>query len=137
MDAKPKALNEELVRGLADTGPVVMINLVRLRERSKDGDGSGWDAYVRYSQAFLPLLKACGGVILWGGKPEGLAYGDLGDVRWDYVVLVRYPSRADFLRTVTSDAYAQANVERENGVEDHVILSATETYSKFQASPRP
>jgi hypothetical protein len=33
---------------------------------------------------------------------------------------------------VTSPEYAQANVHRENGVEDHLILAATETYSKFQ-----
>jgi hypothetical protein len=27
--------------------PVVMMNLMRFRERSLDGDGSGWDAYLR------------------------------------------------------------------------------------------
>jgi hypothetical protein len=32
---------------------------------------------------------------------------------------------------VTSPAYAKANVHRENAVDDHVILAATETYSKF------
>jgi uncharacterized protein (DUF1330 family) len=46
-------------------------------------------------------------------------------------VLVRYPSRKAFLDMVTSPAYAQANVHRENAFDDHVILAATETYSKF------
>ena len=131
MSASPDDLNEDFVRSLPDTGPVVMVNLVRLRPTSLDGDGAGWDAYVRYSRLFMPLLRACGGSILWGGKGEGLAYGDLGDQRWDYIVLVRYPSRAAFLETVTSDAYATANLHRENGVEDHVIIAADETYSKF------
>ena len=132
MASSPKELNESVVRGLPDTGPVVMVNLVRFRAASLDGEGSGWDAYVRYSRLFMPLLKACGGTILWTGDAEGLAYGALDGPGWDYVVLVRYPSRAAFLATVTSADYEQANVHRENGVEDHVIISAEETFSKFK-----
>ncbi|MDZ4867233.1 MAG: hypothetical protein SGI91_07940 [Alphaproteobacteria bacterium] len=47
----PKGLNEAFVRELPDNGPVVMVNLVRFRERSRDGNGTGWDAYSRYSKA--------------------------------------------------------------------------------------
>jgi hypothetical protein len=32
---------------------------------------------------------------------------------------------------VTSPEYAAANIDRENGVEDHVVLAANQTYSKF------
>ncbi len=127
----PKALNETLVQSLPDHGPVVMVNLVRFHEAARDGDGSGWDAYLRYSRLFMPLLKACGGTILWSGKAEGLAYGALDGPGWDYVVLVQYPSRAAFLETVTSADYERANLHRENGVADHVIISTAETYSKF------
>ena len=130
MAAGPKELNADLVRGLPDEGPVVMVNLVRFRERALDGRGSGWDAYVRYSQGFMPLLRAIGGTIVWAGKAEGVAYGDLGGRAWDYIVMVRYPSRAAFLETVTSEAYAAANVHREAGVEDHVIIAANQTYPK-------
>jgi len=66
-----------------------------------------------------------------GRQRRGAAYGDLGAKQWEFVVLVRYPSRKAFLGMVTSPEYAQANVHRENGVDDHVILSTTETYSKF------
>jgi len=132
MASAPKELNEALIHGLPDAGPVVMVNLVRFRETSLDGGGSGWDAYVRYSRLFMPLLRACGGTILWSGDAEGLAYGALLGPGWDYIVLVRYPSRAAFLGTVTSPEYMEANVHRENGVEDHVIISANETFSKFR-----
>jgi uncharacterized protein (DUF1330 family) len=127
-----KHLNEDFVRSLPDKGAVVMVNLLRFRERSADGNGSGWDAYVRYSANTSPLIKACGGGILWAGNVEGAAFGDLGSGRWDYVVLVRYPSRAAFLEMVTSPEYARGNVHRENGVDDHVILATNETFSKFQ-----
>ncbi len=127
----PKDLNHQFLASLPDDGPVVMVNLVRFRERSRDGNGSGWDAYARYSKADMPLLKGVGGTVLWAGHVEGAAFGDLGDGRWDWVVVVWYPSRAAFLSMVTSPEYALANVDRENAVEDHVILAAKESYSKF------
>ena len=133
--AGPKELNEAFVRGLPDNGPVVMVNLLRFKKTSADGDGSGWSAYQRYSKGISPLLKGVGGTILWAGNAEGAAYGDLGAKQWEFVVLVRYPSRKAFLAMVTSPEYAQANVHRENGVDDHVILATTETYSKFPPTP--
>jgi uncharacterized protein (DUF1330 family) len=131
LNAGPKELNEAFVRSLPDNGPVVMLNLLRFKKRSADGDGSGWNAYQRYSKAISPMLKGVGGTILWAGTAEGAAYGDLDARQWEFVVLVRYPSRKVFLDMVTSPAYAQANVHRENAVDDHVILAATEAYSKF------
>jgi uncharacterized protein (DUF1330 family) len=123
-----KHLNDNLIRSLPDNGPVVMVNLVRFREKSADGNGSGWDAYVRYSEITMRLIKARSGTVLWAGKPEGYAFGE--GPRWDYVVLVQYPSRAAFLDMMASPEYALANAHRESGVEDHVILAANQTYAK-------
>ena len=130
--AGPEALNEAFLRSLPDAGPVVMVNLLRFRERSLNGNGSGWDAYSRYSKGDMPLLKKVGGTVLWAGHIEGAAVGNLGDGRWDWVVIAFYPSRAAFLAMMTSPEYALINVDRENGVEDHVILAANQTYSKFE-----
>ena len=127
----PKDLNETFVRSLPDNGPVVMLNLVRFREKSLDGDGTGWDAYLRYSRMTMPLIKGVGGTVLWAGDAEGFSVGDIPERKWDYVVLVRYPSRAAFLDMMTSPDYAAANVERENGCADHAIIAVGETYRKF------
>ena len=132
MPAVPRDLNDEFVRSLPDQGPVVMVNLVRFRERSLDGNGSGWDAYSRYSKGDMPLLKKVGGTVIWAGNVEGAVLGDLGEGRWDWVVLVHYPSRAAFLEMMTSPEYARINGDRENGVEDHVILAANQTYTKVK-----
>jgi uncharacterized protein (DUF1330 family) len=125
-------LNADLIRSLPDDGPVVMLNLVRLRERSLDGNGSGWDAYQRYSAAVVKLLRPRGASILWAGNVEGVALGVPEANRWDYAVMVRYPSRADFLEMLTSADYAVANVERENALADHTILAVKETFGKFR-----
>jgi hypothetical protein len=37
--ATPQSLNEAFIRELPDNGPAVMVNLVRVRERSRDGNG--------------------------------------------------------------------------------------------------
>jgi uncharacterized protein (DUF1330 family) len=124
-------LNEQELKALPDQGPVVMLNLMRFRERSLDGKGSGWEAYLRYSALTIKLIKARGGTIIWTGNAEGVALGVPGQHRWDYVALVRYPSRAAFLDMMTSPDYAAANVERENGCADHTIIAVNETYRKF------
>jgi hypothetical protein len=69
---------------------------------------------------------------LWAGHVEGTALGHLREgERWDWVVLAQYPSRAAFLSMMTSPGYAAPDIDRENGVEDHVILPANQTYSKL------
>ena len=58
------------IKGLSEldqADPVVMLNLMRFRERSLDGNGSGWDAYLRYSALTVPMIKARGGTLLWTG----------------------------------------------------------------------
>lgn len=120
--AGPKEVNAELIASLPDAGPVVMVNLLRLRDRA---------AYKRYSELTMPLIKARGGTVLWAGNGEAVAFGDIQADRWDYVVLVRYPTRAAFLDMVHSPEYAAANRHREQAVAKHVILASTETYSKI------
>ena len=121
--AGPKEINAELIASLPDAGPVVMVNLLRLRDRA---------AYKRYSELAMPLIKARGGTVLWAGDGEAVAFGDAQADRWDYVVLVRYPTRAAFLDMMRSPEYAAANTHREQAVAKHVILASSETYSKMK-----
>jgi hypothetical protein len=66
-------LNIEALNQLDQAAPVVMLNLMRFRERSLDGDGSGWDAYLRYSALTVPMIKARGGMLLWTGHAKAVA----------------------------------------------------------------
>ena len=120
--AGPKEVNAELIASLPDTGPVIMVNMLRLRNRA---------AYKRYSELTMPLIKARGGTVLWAGDGEAVAYGDPQADHWDYVVLVRYPSRQAFLDMTRSPEYAAANLYREQAVTKHLIVASTETYSKL------
>ena len=112
-------------------GPVVMLNLVQYKADAGAGTGSGRDAYLRYSRGFMPLLKRCGGTVLWAGDVTGVAIGDDDADAWDYAVLVRYPDRQAFVDTMTSPEYRAINPDRLAGLAKHVILPVSESYSKF------
>ena len=83
----------EGLKELDHQAPVVMVNLMRFRERSLDGDGSGWDAYLRYSALTVPMIKARGGTLLWTGDAKAVALGRQDGNQWDYLALVYYPDR--------------------------------------------
>jgi uncharacterized protein (DUF1330 family) len=126
-------LNIEGLKQLERQGSVVMVNLMRFHDRSLDGDGSGWDAYLRYSALTVPMIKARGGTLLWTGDAKAVALGPQQSNQWDYLALVYYPSVAAFLDMMTSEDYeTRCDPHRRNGCAEHVIICTSEAYSKFK-----
>jgi uncharacterized protein (DUF1330 family) len=126
-------LNIKGLNKLDQAAPVLMLNLMRFRERSLDGDGSGWDAYLRYSALTVPMIKARGGMLLWTGNALAVALGAEQGNQWDYVALVYYPSLAAFTDMMTSADYeTKCDPHRTNGCAEHVIIATAEAYSKFK-----
>jgi uncharacterized protein (DUF1330 family) len=126
-------LNVRGLENLDQQTPVVMLNLMRFRERSLDGDGSGWDAYLRYSALTVPMIKARGGTLLWTGEAKTVALGQQEGNQWDYLALVYYPTVAAFIDMMTSEDYEQrCDPHRTNGCAEHVIVATREAYSKFK-----
>ena len=124
------------VKGLQErdpSAPVVMVNLMRFREHSLDGNGSGWDAYLRYSALTVPMIKARGGTLLWTGDAKAVALGRQDGNQWDYLALVFYPTVSAFIDMMTSQDYEQrCDPHRTNGCAEHVIIATREAYSKFK-----
>ncbi len=126
-------LNVKGLQEMDQQAPVVMVNLMRFRERSLDGDGSGWDAYLRYSALTVPMIKARGGTLLWTGDARTVALGRQDGNQWDYLALVYYPTVAAFIDMMTSQDYEQrCDPHRTNGCAEHVIIATEEAYSKFK-----
>ena len=120
------------LREFPDDKPVVMANFCKYRDFSSDGDGTGRDAYLRYSQGVISLLKERGGTILWAGNVEAVALGLAQDGDWDFIVLVQYPTRDAFIDMMTSAGYAECNVHRLNGLERHTIIAVVEQFSRYR-----
>lgn len=119
--------NAEQFRELAtsaETGPVVMLNLLKFKPRADDGQSSGGAEYRRYGDAAVEMIEARGGKVLWSGRADQILIGD-PDENWDAVVLVQYPSRQAFVEMVTSDSYNEAHTHREGGLERTVVVACT------------
>ncbi len=126
-----ESLHPSVVEALANDAPIVMLNLMKFRDNSLDGDGSGWDAYLRYSRLAIREIKTRGGDIIWAGEIEGTALGPVEHGDWDYAALVYSPTPESFLDMMASEAYAAANIHRENGCTDHLILATRQQHSKI------
>lgn len=107
-----------------DEGPVVMLNLLKFKERSSDGDSSGGAAYGKYGDAVVEMIEARGGKVVWSGRAEQILIGDPAD-DWDVVVLVQYPSRRAFVEMVSTPEYEQAHEHREAGLERTVVVACS------------
>jgi uncharacterized protein (DUF1330 family) len=108
-------------------GPVVMLNLLRFRDQSNDGAGSGRDSYGRYGDSVRSLLEAAGGRVLWQGRADSVVIGDEADA-WDAVILVEYPSRARFLDMVSKPDYQEVSSHRTNALVDSRLIACTEVF---------
>ncbi len=109
-----------------DPGPVVMLNLLRFKDRA-DGidaeDGiTGAEAYARYGAAVLAHLERVGGRVLMALNAEESVIGpEPGE--WDMVLLAEYPSRKAFLEMIGDPAYQAVHGHRAAGVADSRLVA--------------
>jgi len=105
---------------VAQDGPMVMLNLLRFRDKAAYPDGSdahlsGAEAYGRYAQGVMSLLKAHGARITFAGTLDGILLGRVEEP-WDMVALAWYPSTAAMEAMVNSPDYAAIAVHRDAGL---------------------
>ncbi len=105
---------------------VVMLNLLKFREKAEYGDGrvselSGREAYHVYGAAMQSIVEHNGGRVLFGGDISSVVIGEVGEL-WDTCVLVEYPSAAAFATLVTSPEVMEASVHRAAGLEGQLLL---------------
>ncbi|HKJ23298.1 MAG TPA: DUF1330 domain-containing protein [Myxococcota bacterium] len=115
-----------------EDGPIVMINLLRWRERAEYPAGtseppcSGQEAYGRYSEGVTPLLAAAGGRPVWIGLGRATLIAPDGET-WDQAILVEYPSRKAFLEMTTSADYQAIAHHRTAALADSRLIATSGT----------
>ena len=111
--------------------PVVMINLLRYRERAEYEPGAdvapctGREAYARYGEGVTPLIGKAGGRPIWMGSVTSTVIAPDGEA-WDDAVLVEYPSRDAFLEMIGSDAYQAVEFHRTAALADSRLIATTQ-----------
>lgn len=119
-EIKPNAQAFQQLATAPDDGPVVMLNLLKYKERADSGDVSGRESYMRYGREVKPMVEALGGRFLWQGKAEQLL---IGEEDWDTVALVEYPSRKAFIEMAMSQQMNNIHHHREGGLDRTVLIA--------------
>ena len=129
IEPSPNQLQQLLAASTDDT-PIVMINLLRYRDRAAYPSGadaapcSGREAYQRYGASVTPMLTEAGGKILWFGNVAQIVIGPDAE-RWDDAILVQYPSRKAFITMVSRPDYLQASVHRTAALADSRLIATS------------
>ena len=86
--------------------PVYMLNLLKYRDKAADAAGvdgmTGEEAYRHYGRKFAELNPRYGGEPVWMGRASNTI---IGPEDWDLVILVRYPTRRQFVEMLQSPEY--------------------------------
>ncbi|HPG24667.1 MAG TPA: DUF1330 domain-containing protein [Myxococcota bacterium] len=107
-------------------GPLYMLNLLKFKPRAEYADGresdlTGEQAYGLYGAAVTKLIEAMGGGPVWFGRANALMIGD-GDLEWDAVGIMMYPSFEHFTDMIRSEAYQAVHVHRDAGLAHQLLI---------------
>jgi uncharacterized protein (DUF1330 family) len=127
MTLVPTASQLEEIASSDAAGPVVMLNLLRFKERADGVDEgmSGADAYARYGEEAAPFLDRVGGRLLHAAAADQTVIGP-EEREWDMVLLVEYPSRQAFLAMAGDPGYLEVHKHREAALEDSRLIACTQ-----------
>jgi uncharacterized protein (DUF1330 family) len=127
IEPSPEQL-QKLAADANDESPVVMINLLRYRDRAeypRESDAtpcSGAEAYQRYGTLVIPMLGEVGAKVVWRGSVKQIVIGPEGE-KWDEALIVQYPSRKAFLAMVGRADYQRAAVHRSAALVDSRLIA--------------
>lgn len=111
-------------RDMQRSGPIHMLNLVRLRAKAAYPDGreaTGADAYRAYARESGPVFRRVGGRQHWIGRFELMLIGPTTE-RWDRVFIAEYPSVDAFVDMIRDPVYREAVKHRQAAVEDSRLI---------------
>jgi uncharacterized protein (DUF1330 family) len=122
----------------APKGPLYMLNLLKFKPRAEYADGrqtdlTGAQAYGLYGEGVGKLIAELGGRFVFGGACNVLVVGD-GELEWDSVAIVEYPSLEAFQKMTSSEAYQQVHVHREAGLAHQLLIHCLSFEQALQAA---
>ncbi len=101
-------INQEQFKAFAqlpmDT-PLVMLNLLKFKDRVSETGLSGAESYAAYMRQAAPFFAKAGAEILFMGKPQTMLIGPEDENLWDKVLLVKYNTISSFLEMVQAEGY--------------------------------
>jgi uncharacterized protein (DUF1330 family) len=109
-----------------ETGPMVMVNLLKFKDKAEYPDGSNADwtgkqAYLVYGAAVQKCLEMVGGRAVFSGDVTGLILGEVEEL-WDMVALAYYPSPQAMMQMVGLPEYQGIEIHRFAGLKGQLNI---------------
>lgn len=108
-------------------GPIVMVNLLRFKERASAPDQglSGFEAYALYATEVSRFVERVGGRLIAAAACRESIVGPVAE-EWHAVALVEYPSAEAFLDMASDPEYLAIHVHRAAALADSRLILSTQ-----------
>ena len=125
----PRGEQLQALLGLGGDEPIVMLNLLKCRDRAQydepgHPDISGREAYMLYGAPMKALVEAQGGKMRFNARIDALVVGEVEEL-WDVAAIMEYPSRAAFVAIATSPEVQAIGVHRKAGLAGQLLIQCT------------
>ena len=101
-------------------GAFQMLNLLKFKDIIEETGKSGEEGYHNYMKAVMPFFQASNAKLIYQGKPLFSLIGP-EEKEWDKVLIIEYPSKADFIKMITAEGYPAA-MRRQALADSRLIL---------------
>ncbi|UCD61914.1 MAG: hypothetical protein JSV59_04940 [Flavobacteriaceae bacterium] len=101
-------VNKEQIQALAEVPgdqEVVMLNLLRYKDRVEETGLTGETAYKNYIRAASPFFEKVDAEIVFFGSPKLMLIGPEDQELWDDVLLVKYRNIREFFKMTQAKGY--------------------------------
>ena len=126
MSIEPTPAQLQRLAGSMEDGPVVMLNLIRFKQRADGIDAedqiTGAEAYARYGAAVAEFLANIGARVLFAAQAQESVVGP-DQPEWDMVIAVEYPSRQAFLEMTSDPGYLRIHAHRAAALADARLIA--------------
>ena len=90
---------------------LTMINILKFKKKTGNGDETGRAAYTRYFKNVQPLVAQSKAKLIWKGAVASTVVGD-STGQPDLIYLVEYPSVDHFIKLVSNPEYKKISKDR-------------------------
>lgn len=91
--------------------PLTMINILKFKAKSGNGNETGREAYARYFKNVQPFVAESKAKLIWKGAVASTVVGD-SNGEPDLIYLVEYPSVDHFINLVSNPEYQKISNDR-------------------------
>ena len=109
-------------------GSIQMLNFLKFKKTVEETGISGEAQYKKYMHAATPFIQKSNAKILFYGEAQHTIIGPDGELEWDKILIVEYPSKNDFMAMVTDKDYP-SNM-RTLALEDSRLIFCSTSQSK-------